>query len=84
MVAQFYATMHAFATDIRGDMEKQKEASRTALALDAVEDGAKLRLAARAFGVTPQSVYRLRAYRAQRAARQLCPTCGRAMDSSNH
>lgn len=84
MVAQFYATMCAFAANMKEiDMGKQKEASRTALALDAVEDGAKLRLAARAFGVTPQSVYRLRAYRAQRAARQLCPTCGRAMDS-NH
>lgn len=51
-----------------------KEKSRTALALEDVQQhGRKVAHAARAYGVSRASVYRLMKYR---AARQVCPVCG--------
>ena len=53
---------------------KTKEASRTAQALQLVTDGMSVRNAAAIFEITPQSIYRLMAYRKKNPA---CPVCGR-------
>lgn len=51
-----------------------KQPTRTALALEEVQQlGRKVAQAARAYGVSRASVYRLMKYRAQRV---VCPTCG--------
>jgi len=47
--------------------------SRTALALQAVEQGMSISDAAKKFGIVRQSIYRLRTYR---AGRKPCPVCG--------
>lgn len=53
---------------------KTKEPSRTAQALQHVLDGMSVRNAAAIFDITPQSIYRLMAYRKSNPA---CPVCGR-------
>lgn len=53
---------------------KTKEASRTSQALQLVTDGMSVRNAAAIFEITPQSIYRLMAYRKKNPA---CPVCGR-------
>jgi transposase-like protein len=47
--------------------------SRTALALQAVEQGMSISDAAKKYGIVRQSIYRLRTYR---AGRKPCPVCG--------
>jgi molybdopterin/thiamine biosynthesis adenylyltransferase len=52
-----------------------KQKSKTAQALELVQSGqATLRQAAAQFNITPQSIYRLMAYRKDNPP---CPTCGR-------
>lgn len=53
---------------------KTKEPSRTAQALQHVLDGMSVRNAAAIFDITPQSIYRLMAYRKSNPA---CPVCGK-------
>jgi hypothetical protein len=53
---------------------KPKEPSRTAQALQLVNEGMSVRYAARIYELTPQSVYRLMAYRKENPA---CKLCGR-------
>ena len=53
---------------------KLKEASRTAQALQLVTEGMSVRNAAAIYDITPQSIYRLIAYRKNNPA---CPVCGR-------
>lgn len=55
-------------------LTKTKEPSRTAQALQHVLDGMSVRNAAAIFDITPQSIYRLMAYRKSNPA---CPVCGR-------
>ena len=50
-----------------------KKPTRTALALEEVQQGRKVAHAARAYGVSRASVYRLMKYR---ATRQICQVCG--------
>jgi molybdopterin/thiamine biosynthesis adenylyltransferase len=52
-----------------------KQKSKTAQALELVQSGqATVRQAAAQFNITPQSIYRLMAYRKDNPP---CPTCGR-------
>lgn len=51
-----------------------RKQSKTAQALELVNGGTPIREAAARFGLTTQSIYRLRAYRKQRP---ICPVCGR-------
>lgn len=53
---------------------KPKEPSRTAQALQLVTEGMSVRNAAAIYAITPQSIYRLMAYRKNNPA---CPVCGR-------
>jgi molybdopterin/thiamine biosynthesis adenylyltransferase len=53
---------------------KPKKPSRTAQALHAVNEGMSVRNAALVYAITPQSIYRLMAYRKSNPA---CPVCGR-------
>jgi molybdopterin/thiamine biosynthesis adenylyltransferase len=53
---------------------KTKEPSRTAQALQLVTDGMSVRNAAAIYEITPQSIYRLMAYRKSNPA---CPVCGK-------
>lgn len=53
---------------------KPKEPSRTAQALQLVQQGMSVRNAAAIHDITPQSIYRLMAYRMNNPA---CPVCGR-------
>lgn len=51
-----------------------KQPSRTAQALQLVTEGMSVRNAAAIYEITPQSIYRLMAYRKSNPA---CPVCGR-------
>lgn len=53
---------------------KPKKKSRTAEALEHVHNGMSVRNAAAIFDITPQSIYRLMAYRKSNPA---CPVCGK-------
>lgn len=52
----------------------KRKPSRTAQALDRVNEGMSVRNAAAIYDITPQSIYRLMAYRKNNPA---CPVCGR-------
>lgn len=51
-----------------------RKPSRTAAAMQLVNDGMSVRNAAAIYDITPQSIYRLMAYRKNKPA---CPVCGR-------
>lgn len=53
---------------------KPKQPSRTAQALQLVQQGMSVRNAAAIHDITPQSIYRLMAYRMNNPA---CPVCGK-------
>ena len=53
---------------------KPKQPSRTAQALQLVQQGMSVRNAAAIHDITPQSIYRLMAYRINNPT---CPVCGR-------
>lgn len=53
---------------------KPKQPSRTAQALQLVQQGMSVRNAANIYNITPQSIYRLIAYRIKNP---VCPVCGR-------
>jgi transposase-like protein len=59
-----------------------KPASRTALALEMVQGGAKIAEAAQAHGIRRQSIYRLMRYRAERDGRLTCEVCGQPLQAS--
>lgn len=52
----------------------KREPSRTAAAMQLVNDGMSVRNAAAIYDITPQSIYRLMTYRKNNPA---CPVCGR-------
>lgn len=58
----------------KNPMNKPKEPSRTAAALQLVNEGMSVRNAAAIYDITPQSIYRLIAYRRNHPP---CPTCGK-------
>lgn len=53
---------------------KHKQPSRTAQALQLVQQGMSVRNAAAVHNITPQSIYRLMAYRINNPT---CPVCGK-------
>jgi molybdopterin/thiamine biosynthesis adenylyltransferase len=54
--------------------DHQKRPSRTARALHAVNEGMSVRNAALVYDISPQSIYRLMAYRRENPP---CPVCGK-------
>ena len=65
-------------------MRLGQQASRTAQALDMMAlYGLSVQRAARAVGVTRQSIYRLLKYRAAKAVRHVCPVCGAPCTQKN-
>jgi molybdopterin/thiamine biosynthesis adenylyltransferase len=54
--------------------DHKKKPSRTAQALHAVSEGMSVRNAALVYDISPQSIYRLMAYRRENPP---CPVCGK-------